>query len=157
MKMTIVLTTINTRKEQEPCRVCFLSPPFPVIEHYSCHHKSSICIDCFTKWFQRNGHCDFCRKRIFPMCAKFYIVKDGKNKIYYHQKNFLKSLVKIKKKDLEILKESLKNFKKNFNLIEKYEFQTESKKITTIYFFKIVGGGIFSTLKLYLKMSNCKT
>lgn len=156
MKMTIVMTTIATQKEQDPCRICFLPPPFPVIEHSSCHHKSSICIDCFTKWFYRNGHCDFCRRRIFPMCAKFYVVNDGKNKIYYEQKSFLKSLGRVKQKDLTILKTCLRNFQKNFNLIEKYEFETQDKKQTTIFFYKIVKGGIFTTLKLYLYMSNHK-
>ena len=100
MKMTIVLTTMktDTKKTQEPCRICFLPPPFPIIEHNSCHHDSSICIDCFTKWFHRNGHCDFCRKQIFPRCSKFYIVNDGKNKIYYSKKSFFKSLVNKKRK-----------------------------------------------------------
>ena len=158
MKMTIFLTTIKTQTEetQEACRICFRPPPFPVIEHNSCHHESSICIDCFTNWFHRNGHCDFCRKQIFPMSTKFYIVNDGRNKIYYSKKSFLKSLAKIKKKDLQILQSCLQNFKKNFNLIEKYEFQLQNKKETTIFFFKILKGGIFTTLQLYLYMCNHK-
>lgn len=153
MKMTIRLTFMEMKKRNE-CRICFRPPPFLIVEHNYCSHQSSICMDCFQKWFHCNGHCDLCRKKLFPKIVKFYIVKDEQIKIYYHKKIFLESLRDVKKKDLEIIKDSMYLFQKNFNLIEQYEFKSTKKKDKRIFFVKIFNKDIFPTLKLYLLL--CK-
>lgn len=153
--MTILSTTIEMMTKEDHCRICFISSPFLIVNHNYCHHQTSICVDCFSKWFFQNGHCDYCRKSLFPTFEKFYIINDKKTKIYHHKKNFLKALNNISKKDVDILKNSLNNFKNNFNLIEKYEIKTKDNS-KTIFFFKIVDGNIFSTLKKYLIECNYK-
>jgi len=155
MKMTIVLTTMKKIEKNQSCRICFSPPPFSVVEHQSCHHEAAICVDCFSKWYHSNGHCDFCRQRLFQTFSKFYIINDDKTKIYYQSKNFFKALKDISKKDLYILKLSLQNFKKNFNLIEKYEFEVKKEK-KVVFFFKIINGNLFTTLKLYLLLCEYK-
>jgi hypothetical protein len=155
MKMTIRLTFLETKTNDE-CRVCFRPPPFSVVEHKICNHKSHICMDCFESWNKRNGYCDFCRKELFTYGIKLYVVQDEKNKIYYYKKNFLKSLRDVKKKDLEILSNSIELFEKNFNLIEQYEFTSTKKKVKKIFFFKIFHKKFLRILKLYFLLCSFK-
>jgi hypothetical protein len=56
----------------------------------------------------------------------------------------------LKKKDLDILNNSIENFKKNFNLIEQYELNGMKKKVKKIVLFKVLSNNIVSTIKLYL-------
>lgn len=152
MKMKIRLSLLDIEKKGE-CRICFCPAPFSMIGHKYCQHSTSICSECFTKWFLYNGQCDLCRKNLFPRRTYFYIVQNEKTKIYYKKKQFLKSLNDVKKKDLDILITSIQLFKRNFNLIEQYEFNITKKKIKKILLFKVFNDNIISTIKLYLLLT----
>lgn len=152
MKMEIISTNSSYyTKNKDECRVCLKSSPFLCVKHNYCKHESTVCSDCFVKWFSKTSQCDFCRKILFPCRQIVFLIIDEKIKIFTCKQHFLQALKDFSKQDYNILKMCAKNFEQNLNLIEKYSFEKNQ-----LFFFQILKINLFNELKKYLKKCNIK-